>query len=62
MRSFFLWGLTSLAGAVCAQNVDSYISSEGPIAKAGVLANIGSSGSKSSGAKVRLPCYAIHNR
>ncbi|KAF9242642.1 glycoside hydrolase family 15 protein [Melanogaster broomeanus] len=30
--------------------VDSYITTESPIAKAGVLANIGSSGSKSSGA------------
>jgi len=34
--------------------VDSYIERESPIAKAGLLANIGSSGSKSSGAKVRF--------
>jgi len=34
--------------------VDSYIARESPIAKAGLLANIGSSGSKSSGAKVRF--------
>ncbi|KAL0956261.1 hypothetical protein HGRIS_002415 [Hohenbuehelia grisea] len=37
--------------AVWAQSVDSYIATEGPVAKAGLLANIGSSGSKSSGAK-----------
>lgn len=36
---------------VKAADVDTYIASEGPIAKAGVLANIGSSGSKSNGAK-----------
>ena len=34
--------------------VDSYIERESPIAKAGLLANIGPSGSKSSGAKVRF--------
>lgn len=33
------------------QNVPSYISSETPIAKAGILANIGSNGAKSQGAK-----------
>ena len=32
-------------------NVDTYIATEGPIAKAGVLANIGSDGSKCAGAK-----------
>lgn len=42
--------------AVFAQSsvVDSYVATESPIAKAGLLANIGPSGSKSSGAKV---CY-----
>ncbi|KAH9939214.1 glycoside hydrolase family 15 protein [Amylocystis lapponica] len=41
-----------LLGGVVAQtgSVSSYISSESPIAKAGVLANIGPNGSKSSGA------------
>ncbi|KZT67263.1 carbohydrate-binding module family 20 protein [Daedalea quercina L-15889] len=40
-----------LAGVALAQtNVSSYIATESPIAKAGVLANIGSSGSLSSGA------------
>ena len=41
-------------------NVDSYFSTESPIAKAGLLANIGPNGTKSSGAKVRrttLACY-----
>jgi len=32
--------------------VDAYVTKESPIAKAGLLANIGPSGSKSSGAKV----------
>lgn len=32
--------------------VDSYAAQQSPIAKAGVLANIGPSGSKSAGAKV----------
>ncbi|KAF8964433.1 glycoside hydrolase family 15 protein [Flammula alnicola] len=34
--------------------VDSYVATESPIAKAGLLANIGPSGSKSSGAKAGL--------
>ena len=34
-------------------SVDSYIETESPIAAAGVLANIGPDGSKSSGALVR---------
>lgn len=37
--------------------VDSYIATEFPIAKAGLLANIGPAGSKSSGAKVSLLPY-----
>ncbi|KAI0090809.1 glucoamylase G2 [Irpex rosettiformis] len=52
---FFSRLLTSvtLVTAVFAQSssVDSYIASESPIAKAGVLANVGSSGAKSQGAK-----------
>ena len=32
------------------QNVNNYVQSESPIAKAGLLANIGPSGSKASGA------------
>lgn len=53
MRLIALTALVSLACSVFAQTtVDSYIASESPIAKAGLLANIGPSGSKSSGAKV----------
>jgi len=33
-------------------NVDSYFGTESPVAKAGLLANIGPNGKKSSGAKV----------
>ncbi|KAK0202042.1 glucoamylase [Desarmillaria ectypa] len=52
MRALFIYCL-SLFASVWAQSstVDAYIASESPIAKAGVLANIGPSGSKSSGAK-----------
>ncbi|KAF8176989.1 glucoamylase [Pholiota molesta] len=44
------------AAAVFAQSsvVDTYVATESPIAKAGLLANIGPSGSKSSGAKAGL--------
>ncbi|KAF8906144.1 glucoamylase [Mucidula mucida] len=47
-----LYGL-SLAASTWAQSgsIDAYIASESPIAKAGVLANIGPDGSKASGAK-----------
>ena len=53
--SLFTLGVRlSFATAVIAQStsVDSYISTESPIAKAGLLANIGPSGAKSNGAKV----------
>ncbi|EPQ54537.1 glucoamylase [Gloeophyllum trabeum ATCC 11539] len=46
----FLVCALGLLGTVLAQSVDSYVGSEGPIAKAGVLANIGPNGSKASGA------------
>ena len=36
-------------------SVESYIANQSPIAKSGLLANIGPDGSKSSGAKVRQP-------
>lgn len=53
MRLLALTALVSLACSVFAQtSVDSYVATESPIAKAGLLANIGPSGSKSSGAKV----------
>ncbi|KAK0464222.1 glucoamylase [Desarmillaria tabescens] len=52
MRALFVYCL-SLSASVWAQSstVDAYVASESPIAKAGVLANIGPSGSKSSGAR-----------
>ncbi|KAK0504262.1 glucoamylase [Armillaria luteobubalina] len=52
MRALFLYCL-SLSASVWAQSsaVDAYVASESPVAKAGVLANIGPSGSKSQGAK-----------
>jgi glucoamylase len=43
-----LLGLSQLS--IAQSSVDSYISSEYPIAKAGLLANIGPSGAKSHGA------------
>ena len=50
------WALSglSLFTTVLAQSssVDTYVASESPIAKAGLLANIGPNGAKSSGAKV----------
>ncbi|TFK87333.1 carbohydrate-binding module family 20 protein [Polyporus arcularius HHB13444] len=53
MRFAFLTSLIALATGALAQSssADAYVASESPIAKAGVLANIGPSGSKSSGAK-----------
>ncbi|PPQ92630.1 hypothetical protein CVT25_007709 [Psilocybe cyanescens] len=52
MHTILLTALT-LCAAVFAQSsvVDSFVASESPIAKAGLLANIGPSGAKSSGAK-----------
>ena len=52
MRFALLTSLIALATAAFAQSADDYVKSEGPIAKAGLLANIGPDGSKSSGAKV----------
>ncbi|KAJ7147179.1 glucoamylase [Mycena crocata] len=47
-----LFSAVSLCAAVLAQNsVDSYITEMTPVAKAGLLANIGANGSKSGGAK-----------
>ncbi|EKM51697.1 glycoside hydrolase family 15 protein [Phanerochaete carnosa HHB-10118-sp] len=53
MRFLVLTSLASLLTSVLGQSssVDSYVASESPIAKAGLLANIGPSGAKSSGAK-----------
>ncbi|GLB38611.1 putative starch binding domain containing protein [Lyophyllum shimeji] len=53
MRVVLLSALALCAGVFAQSStvVDQYVASESPIAKAGVLANIGSSGSRSSGAK-----------
>ncbi|KAK0202033.1 glucoamylase [Desarmillaria ectypa] len=53
MRALFIYCI-GLSASVWAQSsaVDAYAASESPIAKAGILANIGPNGSKSSGAKV----------
>ena len=50
MRLLSLVTACSFVAVSLQQNVDSYVQSETPIAKAGVLANIGPNGSKSSGA------------
>ncbi|KAF9811041.1 hypothetical protein IEO21_06707 [Rhodonia placenta] len=51
MRLTVVSGLAYACGALAASSsVGSYIASESPVAKAGVLANIGAGGSKSSGA------------
>jgi hypothetical protein len=54
MRLICLAGIFGLVGTTIHQptSVDTYFSTELPIAKAGLLANIGSDGVKSSGAKV----------
>ncbi|KAH9933192.1 glucoamylase [Epithele typhae] len=53
MRFAFLASLAGLATAALAQSTaaDAYVASESPAAKAGLLANIGSSGSKAQGAR-----------
>jgi len=49
-----LSGLTSLVPATLGQSITSYISTEQPIAKTNLLANIGASGSKAPGAKAGI--------
>ncbi|KAJ6585360.1 glucoamylase [Mycena capillaripes] len=51
MRAVFLSALSACVSVLAQTSVDSYIATESPIAKAGLLANIGPSGSKSQGAK-----------
>ena len=54
MRFSVLVSLVGLAVGAFAQSstADAWVASESPIAKAGLLANIGASGSKAAGAKV----------
>ncbi|KAJ7029291.1 glucoamylase [Mycena alexandri] len=54
MRVVLLSALTACAAVLGQSSVDSYVATESPIAKAGLLANIGPSGSKSSGAKAGI--------
>jgi glucoamylase len=56
LSSAFLWTSFALSWGAYAQSssADAYLAAESPIAKAGLLANIGSSGSKSSGAKAGI--------
>ena len=58
MRFTFLTSLVALATGALAQSsvADAYVASESSIAKAGILANIGPSGSKSQGARVSICC------
>ena len=57
MRSILL-SMLGLCSVIFAQlttvRVDQYVATEYPIAKEGLLANIGPSGAKSSGAKVSV--------
>jgi hypothetical protein len=52
MRSIIVSALTFCAAVFAQSVVDQYVTTESPIAKAGILANIGPSGSDSSGAAV----------
>jgi hypothetical protein len=55
---FYIPILVAASAALAQSTIDSYIAMEEPIAKAGLLANIGPDGSKSSGAAVRsLPNF-----
>ncbi|KAJ7143544.1 glucoamylase, partial [Mycena crocata] len=51
MRFLLLSAFSACASVLAQTSVDTYIAAESPIAKRGMLANIGSSGSKSEGAK-----------
>lgn len=61
MRFTLLTTIVGLAVGAFAQSsaADAYVASEGPIAKTGVIANIGSAGSKSHGAKASVLCPRI---
>lgn len=47
-------GVVPYQGLAQSSDVDAFVASEGPIAKGGVLANIGPDGSKSKGVKAGL--------
>lgn len=56
ITSVFIWAGFALSWKARAQSssVDAFLASESPIAKAGLLANIGPSGSQSQGAKTGI--------
>src|SRR6266850_1167739 len=64
MRILCLASLFGLVGSAISQapTADSYFTTESPIAKAGLLANIGPNGARSSGANVcrKTPPYHVH--
>jgi glucoamylase len=62
MRLLAFAVLASVWASVFGQSssVDSYVASESPIARAGLLANIGPNGSKSAGAKVSEASFSRH--
>ena len=64
MRFLCLASLFGLMGSAIshASTADSYFTTESPIAKASLLANIGPNGAKSSGANVcrKIPAYHVH--
>jgi hypothetical protein len=66
MRILCLASLFGLVGSVISQaptGADKYFTTESPIAKAGLLANIGRNGAKSSGANVcrKSAAYHVHS-
>jgi hypothetical protein len=64
MRLLCLAGVFGLVGTAISEpaTADSYFAKESPIAMAGLLANIGPNGKKSSGAKVRRATLAYFIR
>jgi glucoamylase len=58
--SSFLALLSVFVPNLQALDINSYISTEGPIAKVGLLANIGPSGSKADGALAGIVCTSPH--
>ena len=60
MRILSLATIFALLGSAVSQSpADVYFRTETPIAKAGILANIGPTGAKSSGAEVCHPITAV---
>jgi hypothetical protein len=58
MRFSISFVVTALVAGALTKSIGSYIDVEKPIAKAGLLANIGDKGSRAPGAFVRVWCSA----